>query len=130
MFLLSLLQDGRKGSNARAGSPEAEAEGKKRKPRKAGLKHSLRRAIGRLESRRRRGRSKREPDIYVTSTLPVQGQTVAVFVSLAKPATPLGWIQRSLRTFAHDDLVSVSFDGKSVPSYPLKRSKTKRDYPM
>ena len=79
----------------------------------------------------RLGGANREPDVYVTSTLPVQGQTVAVFVSIGKPRTPVGWVQRSLRTsFAHDDLVSVNFGGRSVPSYPLDRSKTKRDYPI
>lgn len=90
-------------------------------------KRRLRRAVDRVTLR---GRPKCDPDIYVTSTLPVQGQTVAVFVSIRKPRTPLGWIQHSLKTFAHDDLVSITFDGRPVPSYPLKRSQTKRDYAM
>mmetsp|Transcript_11902 Transcript_11902/g.32882 ORF Transcript_11902/g.32882 Transcript_11902/m.32882 type:complete len:319 (-) Transcript_11902:710-1666(-) len=89
----------------------------------------LRSVVHRLATARLGG-AKREPDVYVTSTLPVQGQTVAVFVSLAKPRTPFGWVQRSLCTFAHDSLVCVTFDGKPVPSYPVKRSKTKRNYPI
>ena len=86
----------------------------------------LRQALGRLARHRsRQGRSKVEPNVYVTSTLPVQGQTVAVFVSVSRPRTPVGWLKHHLRTFAHDDLVQVSFGGKSVPSYPLRESRTR-----
>lgn len=91
-------------------------------------KAKLRNALAKLAQGRRKGRI--EPDVYVTSTLPVQGQTVAVFVSFAKPRSPIGWLQYSMKQFAHDELVNVSFHGKSIPSYPLRPNKTGRDYPV
>jgi len=58
-----------------------------------------------------------EPNVFVSSTRPSQGQTLAVVVSVDPPRNPITMLQRSIRRMSGGDLVSVTFDGKRIPSH-------------
>uniref|UniRef100_A0A7S3E557 M23ase beta-sheet core domain-containing protein n=1 Tax=Chloropicon laureae TaxID=464258 RepID=A0A7S3E557_9CHLO len=96
----------------------ADDAAKSKVPRLDDPRRAVRRALGGLARRVGvKAAAQVEPDVYVTSTLPVQGQTVAVFVSLPRPNTPLGWLQHAL---SRDGLVRVSFSGREYQSYRLR----------
>ena len=82
----------------------------------------LRRTLGDL---RNDMRGLCEPEVYVSSTRPAQGDTVAVFVSYGKPRTPIGLAQNALSEWT-EGLVRITFDGENIPAYPVRRRRLGR----